>query len=245
MSEELTAPETGAEALAPAPVEAVTPEAPEAASAEAPLENKAKERLSLRFSELTSQRESAREEARRSAEEAAYWRSLATSRTHEPEPSHEYDPGNPASIEAAVERAVEARLQKEAEAKAQNAQRETVQTMRTKLLESGLDGAALIASGADVPFTQAMFDALTVSEQPAVLADFLGRNLSEAARIAGMPPVQQGFELARLETRLASQPRTTNALPPLPTVGGRAVSDADPTSMTFEQYKAARESGKI
>lgn len=244
MSEENAAPETGAEAPAVVqPVEQApvveTQAAPEAPATEAPppQENKAKERLSLRFSELTAQREAAKQEAE-------FWRQQALARQQEPEPSH-YDDGGDQDITSLVERAVEARLQREAEARAQKAQQETVQTLRTTLLESGLDGAALIASGGDVPFTQAMFDALTVSERPAVIADHLGRNPQEAARIAALSAAQQGVELARLEARLASQPRTTNAPPPPSTVGARALASADPSSMSFEQYKAARESGQI
>lgn len=255
MSEEFVAPETGAEAPAAAPVETVAAQ-PEAQAAETPQPSeqaqpqeddraKAKERLSLRFSELTDQRKAAEEAAQRAAQEAEYWRQQAIARQREPEPAQGYDDGDTDDIDVRIERAVEARLRREAEVRAQNAQMEQVQTLRTTLLESGLEGAALIASGADVPFTQAMFDALTVSEQPAALADFLGRNLAEAARIAAMPPVQQGFELARLETRLASQPRTTNAPPPVPTVGSRAAASLAPSEMSFEQYKAAREAGRI
>lgn len=250
MSEEVTAPETVAEpAAAPEQSAVVEAQAPaETPEAEAPpVENKAKERLSLRFSELTAQREAARQEAQAKAQEAEYWRQQALSRqSYEPEYAHDDDsPFDPQSIDAAVERAVEARLRREAEQKAQNARNEQVQSLRTTLLESGLDGAALIASGADVPFTQAMFDALTVSEQPAILADHLGRNPKEAARIAGLSAAQQGVELARLEARLASQPRTTSAPPPPSTVGARAMATDDPRGMTMEQYKAARESGRI
>lgn len=250
MSEEVTAPATVAEpAVAPeqstAPeVQAEAPATPEPAPEPPPQENKAKERLSLRFSELTAQREAAKQEAQRAAQEAEYWRQQALSRqTYEPEPSH-YDDGAQ-DIETLVERAVEARLKREAEAKAQKAQQEQVQNLRNTLLESGLDGAALIASGADIPFTQAMFDALTVSEQPAVLADHLGRNPEEAARIASLSPAQQGVELARLESRLATQPRTTSAPPPPTTVGARAAASDDPRGMTMEQYVAARASGRI
>lgn len=255
MSEEVTAPATGAEAPVLAPEQTVTPvdgqvEAPqEGAEAEAPpVENKAKERLSLRFSELTSQREAAKEEARRASEEAAYWRQQAQARqTYEPDPSYQdqYDPSDPQSVEAAIERAVEARFQRDRQAQQEREQFEKVQTLRTTLLESGLDGAALIASGADIPFTMAMFEALTVSEQPAALADHLGRNPEEAKRIASLTPARQGVELARLEARLASQPRTTSAPPPPNTVGARAVASVDPNNMSFEQYKAAREAGRI
>lgn len=250
MSEEFIAPETGAEQpAAPALVEAPVSEAqvaPEAEAPEAPpQENKAKERLSLRFSELTSQRETARQEAAREREEKEYWRQQALSRQEE---APQYDDGYvDHDIDGRVERALEARLQRQTEQETQNAFNKSVLDLRTTLLESGLDGAALIATGAnDVPFTRAMFDALSVSEQPAAIADHLGRNPGEASRIAALPPVQQGVELARLEIRLASQsPRTTNALPPPTLVGARGVASSDPNGMTMEQYIAARTSGKI
>lgn len=253
MSEQDAAPATVAEA--PVTEQVVTPEvlaeAPEAgAEVEAVpvVENKAKERLSLRFSELTSQREAAKEEAQRHAQEAQYWREQAMSRqqAYEPEPAQEgYDPNDPQSFYTAVDRAVEARFQRETQAQETRSMNEKVQTMRTTLLESGLDGAALIASGAEIPFTFAMFEAISVSEQPAQLADHLGRNPDEAKRIASLTDARQGVELARLEARLASQPRTTNAPAPPNTVGGRAIASSDPTNMSFEQYKAAREAGRI
>lgn len=254
MSEEFTAPETGAEqSAAPQPVETpvveaqVAPEAPVAEEAP-PQESKAKERLSLRFSELTSQREAAKQEAERQRREAEYWRQQALAAQQPQEPAYgDYDDqGGPVDFDSAIERALEAREQKRREQEAQNAFATQVQSLRTTLLESGLDGAALIASGAeDIPFTRPMFDALAVSEHPAALADHLGRNPTEAARIAGLTPAQQGVELARLEARLASQPRTTSAPPPPSTVGARAVASSDPTGMTMEQYIAARASGKI
>lgn len=254
MSEQEAAPVTVAET--PATEQVVAPEAQTEAQqagteveAVPVVENKAKERLSLRFSELTSQREAAKEEAQRHAQEAQYWREQALSRqqAYEPEGAHDegYDPNDPQSFYAAVDRAVEARFQRETQAQEAKSMNERVQSMRTTLLESGLDGAALIASGAEIPFTLAMFEAISVSEQPAQLADHLGRNPDEAKRIASLTDARQGVELARLEARLASQPRTTNAPAPPNTVGGRAIASSDPTNMTFEQYKAARESGRI
>jgi hypothetical protein len=254
MSEALAAPETGAEQ----PVSIPDPLAPEAAPVEAeaqaaetpaetpPVENKAKERLSLRFSELTAQREAAKQEAERAKQEADYWRQQASMR-QEVEYGH-YDEGQPLdqrSVEAMVNAAIQRDREQRARETEMRTKSERMETLRETLLESGLDGAALIASGADIPFSEAMLDALAVSEQPAVIADHLGRNPVEAARIAKMTPAQQGAELARLEARLAAQPKVTNAMAPPPTVGVRASASLDPNGMSFEQYKAAREAGKI
>lgn len=241
MSEELAAPTTGAEAPAPASAPVVTPEQaqPEAIQTEAasgadPGREKAKERLSMRFSELTSQREAARQDAERARQEAEYWRQQAQL---QPADMDAYDDGQQYD-RGTVDRAVQ-------EAIAADRMAQKVESLRATLFESGLDGAAIIASGGDVPFTEAMFDALTVSEHPALIADHLGRNPAEAGRIARLTPAQQGIELARLEARLASQPRTTNAPPPPAMVGQRAEASVNPNSMSFEQYKAAREAGKL
>lgn len=205
---------------------------------------KAKERLSQRFSDLTAQREAAKADAERARQEAEYWREQARRAPAQDYTQGGYDDGAD-DIDARIERAVATRLEREAQAREQMAQQTQLESLRTTLLESGMEGAALLASGGDVPFTEAMFHALTVSEQPAAIADFLGRNPGEADRIARLHPAQQGLELARIETRLASLPRTTSAPPPAPIVGGRAMASDDPRNMSFEQYKQAREAGRL
>lgn len=234
--EPVAAPETQAETT-PEPVEA--PPSPEEEAQRA----KAKERLSQRFSDLTAQREAAKAEAERARQEAEYWREQARRAPAQDYHDGNYDQGD--DIDARIERAVATRLEREAQARAQMAQQTQLETLRSTLLESGMEGAALLASGGDIPFTEAMFHALTVSEQPAAIADFLGRNPGEADRIARLHPAQQGLELARIETRLASLPRTTSAPPPAPTVGGRAVASDDPRNMSMAQYMAARDAGRI
>lgn len=224
MSEELTAPETGAETPAVAPdqpvapvveAEAETPQAEEPAQEE----ERKPDRIAKRFSELSQARDRAREEAE-------YWRHQAlTQQQPEPEPAQD-EYGEPAisaeAIQAAVRRVIADERRQDAERTAQNARAEKAKGLQAKLYESGLEGAVLIASGADIPFTEAMIDALAVSEQAAQVAHHLGANPQEAARIAALPPQLQGYELAKLEGRLASQPKTTSAPPPPSTVGARA-----------------------
>jgi hypothetical protein len=250
MSEEVAAPETGAEAPAAAQPEGQAPvaDAPQAQPdipeqpQEQPQENKARERLNLRFSELTAQRNAAEERAQRAEREAAELR--ARGQAYD-EPQQYNDPSDPQYIEAVVQRAIERDRQQQQQRAAQQTQAQQAQSLRTTLLESGLDGAAVVAMDENFPFTHAMAEALAVSERPAVVADHLGNNPQEAARIAALPPSRQGFELARLEARLASQPRTTNAPPPPSTVGARATASVDPKAMSMEQYIAARSSGQI
>lgn len=239
MSEEITAPETGAETTAV--VEEAAVETPVEVQAETPpvveTEEKKPDRVAKRFSELSSQRDTARQEAE-------YWRQQALAR-QEPAQEEYDDPYSPDAIKAAVRAAIAEERTTLTKQQAQQAQAEKAETLRSKLFESGLEGAVLIASGAEVPFTQEMIDALAVSEQAAQVAHHLGVNPQEAGRIAALPAHLQGYELAKLESRLASLPRTTNALPPPTTVGSRATASMDPSGMDFEQYKAARESGRI
>lgn len=237
MSEDLTAPETGAEAIVPVSAEeTIIQPAGEGQAAESegeegqpageqqPAEGKGKERLQARFSELTGR-------IRTTEEERDYWKQQALARPSEaePEPEDHGDDGEPvaltpAQFDALVERKFQEREQKATRQQAQNASAQKAQGLQAKLYESGLEGAVLIASGANIPFTDAMIDALSVSEQAAQVADHLGRNPAEAARIAALAPQLQGYELAKLEGRLASPPKTTNALEPPSQVGARGVA---------------------
>jgi hypothetical protein len=220
-------------------------EQPQEQEAQPAEENKGKERLTMRFSELTAQRRAAEDNAERARQEADYWRQQALRTQHAEPQDPAYDDYQQPDIAAEVERVLQEREQKTAHQNAQKAHADKAQDLSAKLIESGLEGAILLVTDARAPVTMEMVDALTVSEHAAQIADHLGRNPQETARIASLPPHLQGYELAKLEGRLASQPRTTSALPPPATVGARAVASTDPGGMTFEQYKAARESGRI
>lgn len=218
MSEEFTAPETAAEDVVVADqVEAQVPET-QAPETEPAAEDKPKpDRVAKRFSELSTQRDAARQEAE-------YWRQQALSTAPQAQPAQDAGENtlSPDAIEAAVQKALAERDRRTAAETVQREQADKARGLQAKLYESGLEGAVLIASGADIPVTAAMIDAMAVSEQAAQIAHHLGTNPSEAARIAGLPPQLQGYELAKLESRLASQPKTTGAPPPPSTVGARA-----------------------
>lgn len=223
-------------------------------------------RLQVRFSELTGQRDAAQREAQERAAEAEYWRSQALaaqrqqSQPHQqagaadgaPDPS-QYPLGDidPAYLQDMVDYRVTTTLaatleQREAQSRQAQVRQQNIQkieTLRTTLFESGLSGAQLIASGGDIPCSPAMIDAMAVSDNPAAVADFLGNNRAEAARIAALPDVQQGFELARISARLANpQVKTTRAPEPTPTVTGLApASDSFSPTMSQADFEAAIE----
>jgi len=222
-------------------------------------------RLQVRFSELTGQRDAAVNKATEAAREAEYWRQQALAAAQPqarpnatadtggaPDPSqYDYGDTDPRYIQDlvdfrvkdAVGKTLEQRETEQRNSQVQREQTERIDTLRTKLFESGLSGAQLLASGGDVPCTPSMIDAMAVSDNPAQVADFLGNNRAEAARIAGLAPVQQGFELARIATRLANpQVQPTNAPAQTPTVNGiTPASDSFSPTMSQADFEASIE----
>lgn len=101
---------------------------------------------------------------------------------------------------------------------------------------------------ANVPISPYAAEAILNSEKGADVSYFLGKNLAEAERIYSLPPIQQVYEIARIESRLTTpqpKPKTTSAPEPVPTVGSRERVTKSPDKMTFAEYKAARERGEI
>jgi hypothetical protein len=99
-----------------------------------------------------------------------------------------------------------------------------------------------VAHNPNLPVTPVMADAIRESKKGAEIAYWLGKNPSEAARIAALPPVSQATAIARLESRVAGSPSAVSRAPePLGPLkgsgspGGRRLDDMD-----FEQYRRAR-----
>lgn len=101
-----------------------------------------------------------------------------------------------------------------------------------------------------VPVTDLMREVILDSEKGPDLAYFLGTNLSEAQRIAALPPHRQAAELGRLEAKLSApkqQPSTRTPPPPPPkTVSGISAGlNKSPADMSMAEYIAARKSGQL
>ena len=223
--------------------------------------------VSTRINELTREKH----EARREAEEAKAERErlkaelevLRRGQVQQPPnpaaPAPEgFDPFDPASVAAFVQKqaaeqaraviaAERAAIEREASARTFADKRNEFQA---KLGETN-EGAVRLLTDNDAPVTADMAEFILDSPDGVSIADHLGSNYAEAARIASLPPVQRGIELARLEARLrpAQQPsspavRPSNAPAPPPIVGARAVASANPETMTQAQYEAWRQSQK-
>ena len=94
------------------------------------------------------------------------------------------------------------------------------------------------------PISTVMAEIMLEHDAGPQIAGWLARNQSEAARIAKLPPHKQALELLKAsEKATAPKPvRTTSASAPVPTLGGRASPDADPSKMSTEQWMKWRQS---
>jgi hypothetical protein len=93
------------------------------------------------------------------------------------------------------------------------------------------------------PISNVMAEIMIEHDAGPQIAGWLARNQSEAARIAKLPPHKQALELLKVSDK-ATAPKavkTTSASAPVPTVGGRAAPDGDPSKMTTEQWMKWRQ----
>jgi hypothetical protein len=98
---------------------------------------------------------------------------------------------------------------------------------------------------AEMPVTRSMAEFLLEHEKGTDIAYYLGKNPDEAMRIINLPPVRQGFELAKLEAKIvtpSSQVRTTTTAPePINPVRPRErAPTTSPSKMSMEEYATWR-----
>lgn len=90
------------------------------------------------------------------------------------------------------------------------------------------------------PGTRVMLDFLGDSDRPADVAKWLAENPGEARKISRMSDVMAVRALEKAEAKLSAKPapKTTQAPPPVPTVGGRSTPSFDPDKASMEDYAA-------
>ena len=93
----------------------------------------------------------------------------------------------------------------------------------------------------ELPLTRHIAEALIDSDAPAKLMAHMAAHPDEVERIAGLSPARQAAEIGKLETKLASVPKVSNAPAPIKPIGNRgSASTADPSRMSMEEYAAKR-----
>jgi hypothetical protein len=185
-----------------------------------------------RIAELTA----ARREAEREAE---FWRSKAT---QAPQPAQqlkaEDDEPDPSAYEHgeldaryirdhATYHATKTFARQQAELEARQRTQAAVQTFEQRLVEQFPDGEpeGLARLRAMPELSAVVQETILDSDIGPQLADHLGQNLRDLARISALPPIKQARELAKLELKLATPPApspktATDAPAPTPQVRG-------------------------
>lgn len=199
-----------------------------------------------RLDELTRQKHE-------TARDRDYWRELAMRQNApQPEPQRaqndvpqetdfaDYDEYQAALIDYRVDQKLSERQQTQTAAqKAQSFQ----DSVKAKAADNPDFATAVFDP--DVPITPVMREVILDSDLGADVAYFLGTNLSEAQRIAALPPHRQAAELGKIETKLStpSAPKTPRTPPPPPpqTVSGLSAGlSKDPADMSMAEYVAWR-----
>lgn len=94
----------------------------------------------------------------------------------------------------------------------------------------------------DLPLTTAIAAAIIDSDTPAKLMAHLAQNPDEAERIARLSPARQAAEIGKLETKLASAPKVSNAPAPIKPIGGAQGGTKNPSEMTDAEFAKWRRS---
>lgn len=104
-----------------------------------------------------------------------------------------------------------------------------------------------VARAPDVPVSDVMADLIVTSDVGPDVLYHLGQNRALAAQIAKMPLAEAARAIGRIEASLtAPKPRTeTQAPAPIAPVRGSARATPAPDAMSYEEYRAARMSGKL
>lgn len=137
----------------------------------------------------------------------------------------------------------------EIEQKAQRtkAEREVVErdaTWKQKLsaASSKFDDFEDVVFSDGLQITDVMAEAMKDSDAGPEVAYYLGKNASEAERIAKLSPVAQVREIGKIEAQLNSKParQASKAPAPIEPVGSGKTSAGNPDSMSQAEYEALR-----
>jgi hypothetical protein len=179
-----------------------------------------------RIDDLTRQRR----EAERQAE---YWKQRATSAV---------DPNTLEYEEGIAERVSQRHRQEQADTAKETAGQLAVEafTYRETIAREKFADYDAVARNPNTPITTAMADIIRDSDVGPDLAYHLGKNVTEAARIAALPTTRQAVELGKLEARITA-PKPLPKQPPEPVSPVSAIAAGgrkDPGKMSFAEYKA-------
>lgn len=247
---ESTAPPAAAETTADtasAPTEA--PNGEQAPANQTPAEEP--EWFKQRIKQITRQR---RESERRADRLAAELESIKRTQAPRQPQSAELRPQDFPNYDAYVEAKIEAKTDEKIGALNRSRSEQEAQGAVHNLRETFLEKATEQAEAADIDLEAVMetlgqapllsstvLGHLAKSEHSARLAEWLAENPGELDRVSRLGPALAAKSLAKVEasfTDAKPKPNATKAPPPVPSVGGRAVTNVDPSKLNMDDYAA-------
>lgn len=125
------------------------------------------------------------------------------------------------------------------------AQAELNRSILERIEDAGEEYEAVVEkiTADNFPLSVAMRDFLAVSDKPAELAKLLADDPKEARRISVLGERAADRAMEQLQARLsakAAPKKTTQAPPPVPTVGGRSTAEFDLEKASMDEYVAFR-----
>lgn len=253
---DIVAADTGATTAAPAAeTTADTASAPtETPNGEAPANQTPAEEpewFKQRIKQITRQR---RESERRADRLAAELETLKKVNTPQQPRSAELRPQDFPNYDAYVEAKIEAktdekigalnrsRSEQEARGAVQNLQGTFLEKMQEQAEAAGIEPDEVLETLAQdhLPFTARVMALVTESEHTARLAAYLAEHPGELRELSDLGPALAKKFLAKVEATFVAKPKpnATNAPPPVPPVGGRAVTNVDPSKLNMDDYAA-------
>lgn len=259
----------------PVPVDdAPKGEAETKAESESNTHEKARKPIQPRINELVAERNSARDEAERERlEKEQAKRELddlkkrlevletpAEQKAVSDRPTRSQFATDDDYQEALTDWKVEKRLAEqaaqEAEARQRAAQAQMVENWKARLEEArkGTEDFDTVVGAAETVLHQAVLDAIVESEAGPQITYYLAKNPAEAKRIAGLRPSSGAREIGKLEAQLTQGKPTAKPVsvekskapePIEPLKGVSSQIGKDRKDMTYDEWKAARQAGRI
>lgn len=251
MSEEMTGQETPA-VTSEVQNPAATPEnvATQPAATEAPEgESTQAETKSFTQEELDAiiQKEKAKAEAKAERRALkAYRETLERLVPQQQQHERQEESGRPtqaqfANVDDYVEAMAEWKLGQREQAQQQHQQQQQVKSITEKT--EGFYAEALKDPSFDrdtfdeLPLTKTIAEAIIESDAAPKLMVFMANNPEEVQRISGLSPARQAAEIGKLEARLATAPKPSNAPPPIKPIGTRgSATNSDLGKVSMEEY---------
>ena len=218
-----------------------------------------KKGVQKRIDELVRQRED-------KAREAEYWRQQALQKAPEKTETPTQQTGKPTVenfdsyetyLDALSDWKVDQRLKEQREQAEQSQRAQSLEQKQAQFHQKAASFKAEdfqeVAFNPTLPISDAMRDVILDSDKGPELLYHLGKNSSEAARIASLSPVQAARELGLLEAKMSLPKAKTksNAPPPIPPIsGGGNPPETDPMKLTPDEWamrrnQELREKGRI